>query len=152
MNDKTAYSERIETLLAERKWDRTLAARKLGITYPGLTKVLDKGGEFGVDNLFKAAQVFDVNPYWLHTGEGERGHWMPSARPAPVPDKQAAEVGLSDQAMTLGRLLDSTCGDDVLAKTEAMRQAAFAVLQAQSGSPAPRHQPASTDQARKPSA
>lgn len=125
--DKTDYAQRIETLMKERHWDAKTMAKRIGVSSVAVTKMF-AGGKFGVTALFNAAQVFNVSPYWLHTGEGPRGTWaafvggtMPSATPA------AAGGGISQKAAALAMMYDDIKLDED-SKALIFRRATAALL------------------------
>jgi transcriptional regulator with XRE-family HTH domain len=121
--------ERIEGLMAEsgRMWDRPQLASKSGISYQGVKKLLDGGG-ISVDTLFTMAKVFNVSPYWLYTGDGERGTWLQAvgSTVAKLPDV-AADHPLSQKAVALGLMYDTSDPDEAV-RSQLFRRASAALL------------------------
>ena len=117
--DKTEYSQRVTQLMAERHWDASATAKRLKISSVAMHKVLERGGRFGVDTLFAAAELFNVSPYWLHTGVGARGQWA-GAVDAKAPAAGAEPQGAyrpSDDALQLSRFYDTLPRDEELRRT-----------------------------------
>ena len=118
--EKTEYSQRVMQLMTERHWDASATAKRLKISSVAMHKVLERGGRFGVDTLFAAAELFNVSPYWLHTGVGTRGQWA-----GPVDNKTSALGGAdlaggykpSDDALQLSRFYDTLPRDEELRRT-----------------------------------
>lgn len=65
------YWERLEPLLKGAAYTPADFARKMGISYQAMKKVMD-GGSFGKDNNAKAASILNVSSDWLATGKGPK--------------------------------------------------------------------------------
>lgn len=125
--DKSDYASRFEVLMKERGWDAKTTATRIGFSSVAMTKMF-AGGRFNVDNLFRAAQVFNVSPFWLHTGKGQRGTWaafvggtMPGAASLP------ASGAISQKAASLAMMYDDLKMDED-AKAVIFRRATAALL------------------------
>jgi hypothetical protein len=66
-----SYWERLEPLLKHAEYTPAAFARKMGISYQAMKKVMD-GGAFGKDNNAKAASLLGVSSDWLATGKGQK--------------------------------------------------------------------------------
>lgn len=59
-------------------------ADEIGVSYQAIKKILNgKSKSFSAENVFKAAEVLGVDPYWLATG---RGPMRLSTQAAPISD------------------------------------------------------------------
>lgn len=110
-----------------RMWDRPQLATKSGISYQGIKKLLEGGG-VSVDTLFTMARVFNVSPYWLYTGDGERSTWLQAVggTVAKLPEV-AADHPLSQKAVALGLMYD-TADPDTAVRAQLFRQASAVLL------------------------
>ena len=143
--EKTDYSQRLTQLMAEKHWEAADVARRLKVSSVAVHKVLEKGGNFGVDTLFAAAKLFNVSPYWLHTGEGARGHWR-----GPIEPGAQSLVGggvdadgayrPSDDALQLGRFYDTLPRDEELRRS-VWRRASSILLRLDHSSDTPQSAP-----------
>ena len=143
--DKTEYSQRVTQLMAERHWDASATAKRLKISSVAMHKVLERGGRFGVDTLFAAAELFNVSPYWLHTGEGARGHWRGPIEPVTqslVGGSVDADGAYrpSDDALQLGRFYDTLPRDEELRRS-VWRRASSILLRLDHSSDTPQSAP-----------
>jgi transcriptional regulator with XRE-family HTH domain len=112
------YADRLRPLMDEQKMDKQALADALGVSYQSVRKVLELGGSFGSKNNLRAAELFNVNPTWLASGEGEK---MDLKNP---PDKAANDLPVySPFADSLAYLFDKLPEDDQVLRSDVYARA-----------------------------
>lgn len=99
------YADRLAWAMKNAPMDTTTLAKKLGVSYQAVKRVLEgKSAAFTAPNHARAAQLLNVSPDWLATGEGSparnAGPWPFSASRADFEKLRPADFADLDKTLT----------------------------------------------------